>query len=101
MEDFGKKSIHNGEVQYEYLSDYASGYIRTGEKDTEFMINTVTGAVYFGTDPDTQAKLNEAAQAYIQEITEGADPAEYDLDAIKKQLKEEHGLQFGRLRIVG
>ena len=34
-------------------------------------------------------------------LPEGADPAEYDLDAIKKQLKEEHGLQFGRLLIVG
>jgi len=161
----------------EYLSDYASGYIRTGEKDTEFMINTVTGAVYFGTDPDTQAKLNEAAQAYIQEITglvtdkgedhyflcnvmvpvrdgdsvneipgveyfgshwfgifvlpadtdtenldafvrdpasrpmleihgyflvpEGADPSEYDLDVIKRQLKEEHGLQFTGLLSFG
>ena len=53
----------------EYLTDYAAGYIRTGEKDTGFMINTVTGAVYFNTDPETQAKLNEAAEAYIQEIT--------------------------------
>ena len=161
----------------EYLSDYASGYIRTGEENTEFMINTVTGAVYFRTDPETQAKLNEAAEAYIQEITglvtdkgedhyflcnvmvpvrdgdsaneipgveyfgsqwfgvyvlpagtdtenldafvrdpasrpmleihgnfllpEGADPAEYDLDAIKKQLKEEHGLQFSGLLSFG
>ena len=161
----------------EYLSDYASGYIRTGEENTEFMINTVTGAVYFRTDPETQAKLNEAAEDYIHEITglaaakgedhyflcnvmvpvrdgdsaneipgveyfgsqwfgvyvlpsdtdtenldafvrdpasrpmleihgnfllpEGADPAEYDLDAIKQQLKEEHGLQFGSLLIVG
>ena len=161
----------------EYLSDYASGYIRSGEENTEFMINTVTGAVYFGTDPDTQAKLNEAAEAYIQEITgldadntedhyflcnvmvpvrdgdsvneipgveyfgsdwfgvyvlpagtdtenpdafvrdpasrpmleidgyflvpEGADPSEYDLNAIQKQLKEEHGLQFKGLLISG
>ena len=161
----------------EYLSDYASGYIRTGEENTWFMINTVTGAVYFGTDPDAQAKLNEAAEAYIREITglaaskgddpyflcnvmvpvrdgdsvneipgveyfgshwfgiyvlpagtdtenmdafvrdpasrpmleihgnfllpEGADPAEYDLDAIKQQLKEKHGMQFGSLLIVG
>lgn len=161
----------------EYLSDYASGYIRSGEENTEFMINTVTGAVYFRTDPDTQAKLNEAAQAYIQEITglaadntedhyflcnvmvpvrdgdsaneipgveyfgsnwfgvyvlpagtdtenldafvrdpasrpmleidgyflvpEGADPAEYDLDVIKRQLKEEHGLQFSGLLSFG
>ena len=161
----------------EYLSDYASGYIRSGEENTEFMINTVTGAVYFRTDPETQAKLNEAAEAYIREITglvtdktgdsyflcnvmvpvrdgasvneipgveyfgshwfgvyvlpagtdtenmdafvrdpasrpmleihgnfllpEGADPAEYDLDAIKQQLKEEHGMQFGSLLIVG
>jgi len=161
----------------EYLSDYASGYIRTGEENTEFMINTVTGAVYFGTDPEAQAKLNAAAEAYIQEITglmtaegedhyflcnvmvpvrdgdsaneipgveyfgshwfgvyvlpagtdtenldafvrdpasrpmleihgnflvpEGADPAEYDLDAIKKQLKEEHGLQFQGLLSFG
>ena len=29
------------------------------------------------------------------------DPSEFDRDAIKKQLKEEHGLQFGRLRVVG
>ena len=161
----------------EYLSDYASGYIRNGEENTEFMINTVTGAVYFGIDPDTQAKLNEAAEAYIQEITglaaakgedhyflcnvmvpvrdgdsaneipgveyfgsqwfgvyvlpagtdtenldafvrdpasrpmleiegyflvpEDADPSEYDLDAIKKQLKEEHGLQFAGLLSFG
>jgi len=160
-----------------YLSDYASGYIRTGEKNTEFMINTVTSAVYFGTDPDAQAKLNAAAEAYIQEITglvtdktgdyyflcnvmvpvrdgdsvnqipgveyfgsqwfgvyvlpagtdtenldafvrdpssrpmleidgyfllpEDADPSEYDLDAIKKQLKEKHGLQFKGLLIAG
>lgn len=161
----------------EYLSDYASGYIRSGEENTEFMINTVTGAVYFRTDPETQAKLNEAAEAYIQEITglvtdktgdsyflcnvmvpvrdgdsvneipgveyfgsqwfgvyvlpagtdtenldafvrdpasrpmleidgyflvpEGADPSEYDLDAIKKHLKEEHGLQFAGLLSFG
>ena len=81
------------------------------------MINTVTGAVYFGTDEDTQAKLNAAAEAYIHEIPgveyfganwfgvyvlpEGTDPSEFDRDAIKKQLKEEHGLQLGRLRIVG
>ena len=53
----------------EYLSDYASGYIRTGEKNKGFMINTVTGAVYFDTDLETHAKLNEAAKVYIQEIT--------------------------------
>ena len=161
----------------EYLSDYASGDIRIGEKNTRFMINTVTGAVYFENNPDTQAKLNEAAEAYIQEITglvtdktgdyyflcnvmvpvregdsvneipgveyfgshwfgvyvlpagtdtenldafvrdpasrpmleiygnfllpEGADPSEYDLNAIQKQLKEEHGLQFKGLLISG
>ena len=62
----------------EYLTDYESGYIRTGEKNTGFMINTVTKAVCFNTDP-----------------------AEYDLDAIKQQLKEEHGMQFGSLLIVG
>ena len=166
-------SLYDGN---EYLSDYASGYIRTGEENTEFMI-TVSGAVYFRTDPETQSKLNESAEAYIQEITglaaakgenhyilcnvmvpvrdgdsvneipgveyfgsqwfgvyvlpadtdtenldafvrdpasrpmleihgnfllpEGADPAEYDLDAIKQQLKEEHGMQFGSLLIVG
>ena len=53
----------------EYLSDYSEGYIRTGEKNTGFLINIVTGAVYFNTDPDTQVKLNEAVEAYIREIT--------------------------------
>ena len=157
----------------EYLTDYAEGYIRSGEKTTGFMVNTVSGAVYFKIDMETQAKLNDAAAAYIQEITglsadktgdhyflcnvmvpvrdgdsvneipgveyfgsywfgvnvlpagtdtenfddfvrdpqsrpmleihghfilpEGADPSEYDLDAIKKQLKEEHGLQVGSI----
>jgi len=52
----------------EYLSDFAKGYICGEEENTEFMINTVTGAVYFGTDEDTQAKLNAAAEAYIHEI---------------------------------
>ena len=161
----------------EYLSDYASGYIRTGKENTWFMINTVTGAVYFETGPNAQTTLNEAAEAYIQEITgltaakgedhyflcnvmvpvrdgasvneipgveyfgsqwfgvcvlpagtdtenldafvrdpasrpmleiegyflvpEGADPSEYDLDVIKRQLKEEHGLQFAGLLSFG
>ena len=53
----------------EYLTDYAEGYIRSGEKTMGFMVNTVTGAVYFKTDSETQAKLNDAAEAYIREIT--------------------------------
>lgn len=160
----------------EYLTDYAQGYIRTDEGNTEFMINTVSGAVYLGTDSETQKKLNEAAEAYIEELTglvtdktenhyflcttmvpardgdsvneipgveffgslwfgvymlpantdtenldafvrdpssrpmleihgyfllpEGADITEYDLDAIKQQLKEEHGLHIERILIL-
>ena len=53
----------------EYLTDYAEGYIRSGETTTGFMVNTVSGAVYFKTDSETQAKLNEAAESYIREIT--------------------------------
>ena len=53
----------------EYLTDYAQGYIRNDEKNTEFMVNTVSGAVYLGPDAQTQTKLNEAAEAYIEEIT--------------------------------
>ena len=30
----------------EYLTDYAQGYIHNDEKNTEFMVNTVSGAVY-------------------------------------------------------
>ena len=41
----------------EYLTDYAEGYIRSGETTTGFMVNTVSGAVYFKTDSETQAKL--------------------------------------------
>ena len=161
----------------EYLTDYAEGYIRSGETTTGFMVNTVSGAVYFQIDMDTQAKLNEAAEAYIREITglsadrtghhyflcnvmvpvrdgdsvneipgdeyfgaywygvcvlpagtdtenldafvrdpqsrpmleitgyftlpEGADPADYDPEEIKKQLEEEHGLHCLRLDILG
>jgi len=161
----------------EYLTDYAQGYIRTDEGNTEFMINTVSGAVYLGTDSETQKKLNEAAEAYIEELTglvtdktenhyflcttmvpardgdsvneipgveffgshwfgvymlpantdtenldafvrdpssrpmlevygefflpEGADSSGFDLDAIKTQLKEEHGLQIKSMLILG
>lgn len=53
----------------EYLTDYAQGYIRNDEKNTEFMVNTVSGAIYLGPDAQTQTKLNEAAEAYIEEIT--------------------------------
>ena len=53
----------------EYLTDYAQGYIRNDEKNTEFMVNTVSGAVYLGPDAQTQTKLNEAAEAFIEEIT--------------------------------
>ena len=159
----------------EYLTDYAQGYIRNDEKNTEFMVNTVSGAVYLGPDAQTQTKLNEAAEAYIEEITgliadenhsflcttmvpvrdgdsvkeipgveyfgsdwfgvymlpadtdtenldafvrdpssrpmleihgyfllpEGADITEYDLDAMKQQLKEEYGLFIVKLLVVG
>ena len=53
----------------EYLTDYAKGYICTDEGNTEFMINTVSGAVYLGTDSETQKRLDEAAEAYIEELT--------------------------------
>ena len=161
----------------EYLTDYAQGYIRNDEKNTEFMVNTVSGAVYLGPDAQTQIKLNEAAEAYIEELTglvtdktenhyflcttmvpardgdsvneipgveffgshwfgvymlpantdtenldayvrdpssrpmlevygefflpEGADSSGFDLDAIKTQLKEEHGLQIKSMLILG
>ena len=161
----------------EHLTDYAKGYIRAGEKNTKFMVNTVTGAVYFEIDIETQTKLNEAAEAYIQEITglsayktddhyflsnvmlpvrdgdsmneipgveyfgvywfgvcvlpagtdtenldafvrnpasrpmleiigsftlpDGADPADYDAEEIKKRLEEEHGLHCLTLDILG
>ena len=161
----------------EYLTDYAQGYIRNDEKNTEFMVNTVSGAVYLGPDAQTQTKLNEAAEAYIEELTglvtdktenhyflcttmvpardgdsvneipgveffgshwfgvymlpantdtenldafvrdpssrpmleihgyfllpEGADITEYDLDAMKQQLKEEYGLFIVKLLVVG
>ena len=158
----------------EYLTDYAQGYIRNDEKNTEFMVNTVSGAVYLGPDAQTQTKLNEAAEAYIEEITgliadedhsflcttmvpvrdgdsvneipgveyfgsdwfgvymlpadtdtenldafvrdpssrpmleihgyfllpEGADITEYDLDAMKQQLKEEYGLFIKKLLVL-
>ena len=159
----------------EYLTDYAQGYIRNDEKNTEFMVNTVSGAVYLGPDAQTQTKLKEAAEAYIEEITgliadedhsflcttmvpvrdgdsvneipgveyfgwdwfgvymlpagtdtenldafvrdpssrpmleihgyfllpEGADITEYDLDAMKQQLKEEYGLFIEKLLVLG
>ncbi len=161
----------------EYLTDYAKGYIRTDEGNTEFMINTVSGAVYLGTDSETQKRLDEAAEAYIEELTglvtektenhyffcttmvpvrdgdsvneipgveffgsqwfgvymlpvntntenldafvrdpssrpmlevngefyvpEGAFSSGFDLDAIKTQLKEEHGMQVERILILG
>ena len=158
----------------EYLTDYAQGYIRIDEKNTEFMVNTVSGAVYLVPDAQTQTKMNEAAKTYVEEITgliadenhsflcttmvpvrdgasvneipgveyfgsdwfgvymlpadtdtekldafvrdpssrpmleihgyfllpEGADITEYDLDAIKQQLKEEHGLHIERILIL-
>ena len=158
----------------EYLTDYAQGYIRNDEKNTEFMVNTVSGAVYLGPDAQTQTKLNEAAEAFIEEITgliadenhsflctsmvpvrdgdsvneipgveyfgsdwfgvymlpadtdtenldafvrdpssrpmleihgyfllpEGADITEYDLDAMKQQLKEEYGLFIKKLLVL-
>ena len=158
----------------EYLTDYAQGYIRNDEKNTEFMVNTVSGAIYLGPDAQTQTKLNEAAEAYIEEITgliadedhsflcttmvpvrdgdsvneipgveyfgsdwfgvymlpadtdtenldafvrdpssrpmleihgyfllpEGADITEYDLDAMKQQLKEEYGLFIKKLLVL-
>ena len=158
----------------EYLTDYAQGYIRNDEKNTEFMVNTVSGAVYLGPDAQTQTKLNEAAKTYVEEITgliadenhsflcttmvpvrdgasvneipgveyfgsdwfgvymlpagtdtenldafvrdpssrpmleihgyfllpEGADITEYDLDAMKQQLKEEYGLFIKKLLVL-
>ena len=104
MEDFEKKIIRNREIQF-----------RDGES-----ANEISGVEYFGSDlfgiyvlpagTDTEnldAFVRDPAARPMLEIhgnfllPEGADPAEYDLDAIKQQLKEEHGLQFGRLWIAG
>ena len=104
MEDFEKKIIRNREIQF-----------RDGES-----ANEIPGVEYFGSDlfgiyvlpagTDTEnldAFVRDPASRPMLEIDgyflvpEGADPSEYDLDAIKKQLKEEHGLQFAGLLSFG
>ena len=104
MEDFEKKIIRNREIQF-----------RDGES-----ANEISGVEYFGSDlfgiyvlpagTDTEnldAFVRDPAARPMLEIEgafllpESTYPSEFGRDAIIKQLTEEHGLQFGKLRIDG
>ena len=82
-------------------------------------MNEIPGVEYFGSDwfgvdmlpadTDTEnldAFVRDPSSRPMLEIhgyfllPEGADITEYDLDAIKQQLKEEHGLHIERILIL-